>query len=326
MLDFEVLQPTHITKNLKGKSFLFYGLPKVGKTTLLSKFPKCLILSFEPGTNALDNVYVQPIPRWAVMKDALKELRKDSIKEKFDFIGIDTGDIAWELCEKHICMTNGVSELADIPWGKGYALCKKEFSDTFREIATLGYGICFISHSTEKTMKDEKGNEYVTLAPALPTRPYDIINKMVDTIGYIRAVRNPETGENKTFLFLRGDDRFVAGSRFKYLEPRIELSYNALVNAISDAIEKQAAESGRKPLNIVENNFENVPMEDFPTLQSEAQRLWNEKIVTTKNEEYAKKILDILQKYCGKPTKLSEITESQKAILEVVIEEMKLLA
>ena len=39
---------------------------------------------------------------------------------------------------------------------KGYALCKQEFEDFFREIAQLGYGICFVSHSAEKTIKDEK--------------------------------------------------------------------------------------------------------------------------------------------------------------------------
>lgn len=92
-IDLAALQPTKISRNLKGKYLLIYGLPKTGKTTLLSKLPKVLILAFEPGTNALNNTYVQPIEKWADFKSALRQLKSDAMKEKFDFIGIDTADI-----------------------------------------------------------------------------------------------------------------------------------------------------------------------------------------------------------------------------------------
>ena len=109
MIDLMNLQPTHISKNLKGKFILLYGLPKIGKTTFLSKIPKTLILSFEPGTNALNNVYAQPIQSWSDFKSAIQQLRLPQLKEKFDIIGIDTADVAYDLCVKHICSTNGGS-------------------------------------------------------------------------------------------------------------------------------------------------------------------------------------------------------------------------
>jgi hypothetical protein len=321
-IDLLSLEPTRISRNLKGKYMLMYGEPKVGKTTLLSKLPKSLILAFEPGTNALNNAYVQPILRWADFKMVLKQLKLPALQEKFEFIGIDTADIAYEFCEKFICTQNSVDNISEIPYGKGYSLCKKEFSDSLRELAQLGYGICFISHATEKTFKNEKGEDYIRIVPAMPSRPYDIINKMVDIIGYIRDVREPETGMYKKYLFLRGDDRFLAGSRFKYIEPKINFGYESLANAIYDAIDKQAAEDGTE-LTQEKNVFydTNTNKKSFDEVMAVARQLWMQ--LTTGNETAANHILDFTEKIFGKRMKLSEATPAQQELLELVVEEMR---
>lgn len=205
---------------------------------------------------------------------------------------------------------------------KGYAICKREFSDTFREMAQLGYGICFVSHSAEKQFKNEKGEEYTRIVPALPTRPYDVVNKMVDIIGYIRNIKNYDTGESKTFLFFRGDDRFLAGSRFKYIKPRVEFSYENLANAIYDAIDKQAEEDGTISTEEY-NSFYKPETESrsFEEVMNEARELWGK--LTDGNEENAIKILNIVEKIFGKRMKISEATEPQKDLLELVINEMR---
>jgi hypothetical protein len=324
MIDLMSLEPTIISKDLRGKYMLFYGLPKTGKTTLLTKFPKSLILEFETGTNALNNAYVQPIQKWTDAKAVLRELRKPDVQEKFYTICIDTADVAWTLCEKFICQQNDVQNLGDIPWGKGYALCKQEYEDYFREIAMLGYGVIFTSHSTEKTMKDEKGNDYVSLAPALQQRPYDIVNKMVDIIGYIRAIKNYDTGEQKTFLFLRGDDRFVAGARFKYIEPRIEFSYEALTQAIYDAVDKQVQADGTQAASESKNTFYQTSTDrPFEEVKKEAEELWKKLVVDPADEQMAQKIGFIIEKIFGKKMRMSEIQESQKDLFELVITEIK---
>lgn len=120
-IDLLSLEPTRISRNLKGKYMLFYGEPKSGKTTLLSKLPHSLILAFEPGTNALNNAYVQPIMSWTDFKMVLKQLKLPQLKDKFEFIGIDTADIAYELCEKYVCSQNNVENVGDIPYGKFFA-------------------------------------------------------------------------------------------------------------------------------------------------------------------------------------------------------------
>ena len=66
---------------------------KIGKTSLIASFPKSLIFSFEPGTNALNNIYKVNITSWKDFKLYVKQLQNSEVKEKFDFVGIDTVDI-----------------------------------------------------------------------------------------------------------------------------------------------------------------------------------------------------------------------------------------
>lgn len=89
-IDLLNLEPTKISRDLKGKYVFAYGQAKIGKTSLIASFPKSLIFSFEPGTNALDNIYKINITSWKDFKLAIKQLANDKVKEKFSFIGIDT--------------------------------------------------------------------------------------------------------------------------------------------------------------------------------------------------------------------------------------------
>ena len=317
-IDLKDLTPTKISRDLRGKFLLIYGAPKTGKTTLLAQLPHSLILAFEPGTNALNNAYVQPIGKWTDFKSVLRQLRDADIQEKFHFIGIDTADIAYEMCERYICIQNNVTELGEIPWGKGYSSCKKEFADAFNEIARLGYGLCFVSHEAEKKFKNEKGEDYTQLCPALPERPYQIINKFVDIIGYIRYVREGE--KNTPYLFLRGDDRFLAGSRFKYITPRVVFSYDNLCNAIQDSIDEQVRIEGAEVTNDRDSRFKTEERRSFAEAMAEARDLWTAKVT---NEIMAQRVMTAIERVFGAKIKLSEVTEPQQDLLELVITEMK---
>lgn len=266
------------------------------------------------GTNALNNVYVQPIKTWKDWRDMVKQLcTKDALKDKFDSIAIDTADFAWDLCVKWICSQNGVEKLGDIPWGGGYDLAKKEYTQTFRDLAYSGYGLVFISHSTEKVYKNEKGEDYTQIIPALPNRPFDIVNKMVDIIAYIREIP-VEIGdeiENKRYMFLRGDQRFLAKSRFKYIKPRIELSYQGLVDAIFEAIDEEVAHTGGTASD-EENPY---TKQNFEEIMEDAKQLWGQVIQNNKTEQ----ALVVLEEEFGKPTRFSEILPEQTKELNAAL-------
>lgn len=204
---------------------------------------------------------------------------------------------------------------------KGYELTKKEFANFFRDIAMLGYGIAFVSHSIEKTFKNEKGEDYLQIVPALAQRPYDIVNKMVDIIGYIRNVKDADTGSTNTYIFLRGDDRFLAGSRFKYIEPKVNFTYDSLVSAIYTAIDKQAAENNEIPTDTPNAFYKPVEDRAYKEVMDEAKDLWLK--ITNGNEEKALEVLSIVESVFGKKMKISEALPSQVDLLELVITKMK---
>lgn len=312
-IDLLTLEPQQISRDLKGKFTLLYGDPKVGKTTLASEIDNVLIASFEMGSNALHNVRVVPMQKWKDWKDTVRQLVRDRDKEvngktlqdTMSTIAVDTVDEAYKLCEKWVCQREGVENIRDIPWGGGYKMVDEEFMAGFRELAFNGYGLFFISHSVEKTMKDDSGKEYNKIVPALPNRPYNLINKMVDTIAYLRQipVQIGETIEQRRYLFFRGDDRFLAGSRFHYIVPRIELSYPNLVKAICDAVDAEVEHKG----GTATDEANPYTQRDFDGMMDEAKQVWGKVVQADKTEQ----ALAVLNEEFGKPTKFSEILPDQ---------------
>lgn len=326
MIDLLNLQPTKINKDLKGKFILIYGQPKIGKTSLAAQFPRNLLLAFEPGYNALNNAMVQPVTKWSEFKQVLKQLSQPEVQNKFDTVTLDTVDLVWDACEKYICSQN-INEqtgetpksLGDIPWGKGYDLCKKEFDGALRQIAMLGYGMVLISHEQLKNVKTESGQEYQKFMPTLSDRPKLIANRLVDIIAYLRL----SSEDGKRYIYTRGNDRFEAGSRFPLLAPKIEMTYNNLVEALYDAIEKQAKQDNVQLDDKPKDNFYKTDR-TFEEVMKEAQDTFK-KLLEQDKEKNASAMNTIILKVFGKPIKLSETTPDQQELVEVVLDEWKTL-
>ena len=321
------LEPHKVSRDLRGYSVFFYGEPKSGKTTIASKFPNALLLAFEKGYNALAGVMAQPINSWAEFIKVTKQLKDEKVKEKFSTIIIDTADIAYSYCEKYICANNGVDTIADIGYGKGYALVGNEFDEKLRAIVQLGYGIVIISHATDKVFKDEAGQEYNKIVPTLDKRSNNIVARMADIIGYSRSVTDAD-GNDKTILFMRGTPRFEAGSRFKYTPDYIEFTYNNLVNAIGDAIDKQSQEDGTELFTDErENNYVDTSSTlDFDALMTEFQGMIKKFSESDKMEDfYAPRITQIIEKYLGKGKKVGEMNRDQAEQLVLIIDDLKTL-
>ena len=327
-IDLLGLQPHKVSRDLRGYSVFFYGEPKSGKTTIASKFPNALLLAFEKGYNALAGVMAQPINSWAEFIKVQRQLKDDKVKERFSTIIIDTADIAYSYCEKYVCANNGVDTIADVGYGKGYTLVGNEFDEKLRSIVQMGYGIVLISHATDKVFKDENCTEYNKIVPTLDKRSNNIVARMADIIGYSRSVTDAE-GNDKTLLFMRGTQRFEAGSRFKYTPDYIEFTYNNLVNAIADAIDKQAAEDGKE---LFTDERENTYIDtsshlDFDELMNTFNGLIEE---FSKDEEkmatyYAPRITQIIDNYLGKGKKVNEMNRDQVEQLVLIIDDLKTL-
>lgn len=320
-VDILNLEPSVISKDLRGKFLCIYSLPKVGKTSLACQFPKNLLLGFEHGWNAISGAMAVDIKKWTDLKLVLRQLEKPEAQEKYNTITIDTVGIAWDLCEQYICAQNGVQSISEIPWGGGYSAAKKEFENCLRKITQLGYGLVIIAHVDKRIEKRADDSEVEILGPAIPKRAYDVVNQLVDIIGYIDITWN-EDGTSERWLYTRKTPTVMAGSRFKYLAPKIKFGYQELVDAIVEAIQKSEELDGAK---IVEKNEQEIEEElDFNAIRDEASKLWGN--LVGQDPANAEKILKKVEMIFGRKIKLSEITEDQKDLMNLVVLDMRDMA
>ena len=319
-LDLLNLQPSVISRDLKGKFVCIYSIPKAGKTSLACQFPKNLLLGFEHGWNAISGAMAVDITKWADFKLYLRQLEKPELKEKFNTITIDTVGLAWEMCEQYICSQNSVQKISDIPWGGGYAACKKEFEACLRKITQLGYGLVIIAHSEKRVEKRSDDSEVEILGPAIPKRAYDIVNQLVDIIGYIDVTWDEEGGSER-WLYTRKTPTIMAGSRFKYLPPKIKFGYEELVNAISKAIEDSERLDGAMVVEHAIDAPEDTTL-TYEEVRDKAKSLW-ETLVAKDPEENPKRIMKKVEMIFGRPLKLSEINEDQVDLYNLVVLEME---
>jgi hypothetical protein len=319
-IDLLNLQPTVVSRDLRGKIVMFYGDPKSGKTSNAVKFPKHLLLAFEKGYNALNNVMAQPINRWSEFKQVLKQLKDPKVRERFETVIIDTADIAWDLCEKFICQREGVEKIGDIPYGAGYSLVEKEFDEALRSIPLLDYGLVMISHAEDKEFTDENGQSYQKIVPTLPKRARKIVTRMADIIGYSRTVQDQD-GNTRVNLYMRGTPRFEAGSRWKYTPAYIEFNYENLVNAIAEAIEKQEKEEGFTATDEHINLYKETTTYTYEEVMKEAKEVIDK--LMSADENNASKITKIIETHLGKGRKLAEATEEQTDMIALIVDDLK---
>ena len=331
------IQPHQVSRDLRGYSVFIYGDPKSGKTTIATRFPNHLLLAFEKGYNAIPGAMAQPINSWSEFRKVLRQLKDSSVKEKFSTIIIDTADIAYDYCETYICANAkrpdggvGVDSIADIGYGKGYTAAAKEFDECLRSILQMDYGLVLISHAIDKTFKDENGQEYDRIIPTLGPKPRNIVSRLCDIIGYSRVVQN-EDGALCTKLFMRETPRYLAGSRFKYTPDYIDFTYQDLVNAIGDAIDKQAAEEGQQYFVNTSSNLyktDNIEL-DFDKLMEEFTLIINNlaEKVGPESDKFTNywnpRITQIIEKYLGKGQKVSQCSRDQVEALSLIIDELK---
>ena len=322
MIDILSIEPTVISRDLKGKYLLLYGKPKTGKTTMASRFPKNLLIAFEKGYNAIDGIKAVDINKWSEFRQVLKQLEKDQAREMYDTITIDTTTIAYEMCEQFICSQNGVQSIRDIPWGQGWTLAKKEFESCLRKITMLGYGLVLISHIETRKEKTADDSEVEILAPSMPKRCYEVVNQIVDIIGYI-ATEWDDEGNSQRWLYTRQTPTVMAGSRFPYLAPKIKLGYDELVKAINEAIDKQRDLDGATVVDKLE--IKHPEILDFSKVRARAQELWTQLVGEGDNAkpEVANTILKKIEITMGRSMRLSEFTEDQVDLLQLVVDDME---
>lgn len=316
------LQPNVVSRDLSGYITLMFGPAKIGKTTFGSKMPKPLLLAAEKGYSTIPGIIAQDITSWGEFKQVVRELKKPEVKELYKSLIIDTVDIFADLCQKYICQQLGIESIGDGGWStNGWSKYKKEFEETFRTLAQLGYAIVFLSHDKEKTIKPQNGSEYQQIGSSMQTSALSIVENMSDIICYAHMKTNID-GTYERVLTLRSLDNSVrCGCRFSQMPAEISFSYEALTQALNEAIDKEAQMTNNKFVTDAPMASVEVVSYDFDVERNEFQTLVSK--IMENNQSDAIKITSVVNRFLGKNKKVSDATPEQAELIYLINDELK---
>ncbi len=217
------------------KRMILFSKPKVGKTLITSKLPKCLILDFEDGTLAIDAMSIQ-IKKYSDIDDVCHAIKEADYP--YQFIAVDTASALEELCilEAENRWANTIEganwfkrdaddptkyhpksgkmqmgNILNLPWGKGYQLVADIFNEIILKLEKHAPKLLLLAHSTYATLNKD-GVEFTSLDIQMSKKCKFNATFKADAIGYMYR-----EGKQNKINFSATDD-VGAGGRHRYLE------------------------------------------------------------------------------------------------------------
>lgn len=317
-----------VPKGIEGKTMLWYGSNRVGKTLQATQAEKPYYLAFEKGINAIPGIPFAPIQKWGDFIKVNKALTNPTTlakaKEMYQTLIVDTTEMAGLMCSDYICQKFDAESIAS--GNRGYGLWSEYSNEWRRQINLLtsaGYTIIFISHEGSRTFKDETGADYDKIYPKGDKRIIDPVCDLVDIIVYLKPNGLNEKGEEiPSSAFLVNTSEYHAGSRFTYLPKFLqEFSMDNMQKAIGEAISKQEANKKGSTVDYSQFKKDYEVVEEMPfdelvkAIGDIAQKLYD----LGRFNEYEDKVTE----HIGKGVKVSEAKKSQQQVLEVLYAELK---
>ncbi len=200
------------------RKLILFGLPKCGKTTIVSELDDCLILELEEGGADF-------VEAMTVSISSLKELYETgaAIKEAnypYQYIAIDTITKLEEMILPYAASLYKKtpmgkhwtgSDVKALPNGAGYLYLRMAFRDVLDTIASWAPNIIQIGHLKDKLI-EKNGEEFSAKELDLIGKNKTITSADADAIGYVYRQ------DNKTKVNFKSSEEIICGSRSPHLK------------------------------------------------------------------------------------------------------------
>jgi AAA domain len=222
-----ILNPTKL-------KYLMIAPPKWGKTTLFSGCPNACLLAFEAGYSsaecpiivitAWDRGHRERKEGWkedetgVVYTSAIEVLEELEKNNPYDFLIIDTIDMATKLCADYHCelaRVNHPSEGGD--FGRGWDLLQTgPIRKFYNRLVKLGVGVAAITHVKEKVETDKFMQDRFRRETSLPSGVQQFIHAQSDVImhGFFSRRRKGQR-ERDRYISFDGTNEVMAGTRIR---------------------------------------------------------------------------------------------------------------
>lgn len=201
-------EPSEVCQLMSDYTFLIYGPPKIGKTSLVNQFPDVHHFMCEDGAKALEARF-RPIHAWDELQHYIQLVRNQP-NHAIKTISMDVVEGAYRLCFDAVCRRLDIDHPQDAPYGKGWNAVNNEFMDCMVDAGTIpGVGAIYVAHATGTARKTFEGDEVVDTHPALSGKILDILTGKMDVIAYYHY-----SGKQR-YLQIRGGEGIMCGCRLK---------------------------------------------------------------------------------------------------------------
>lgn len=179
------------------KNLIIYGVPKIGKTTLLSTLDSCLIVDLENGSDYVDALKVKVNN----MKDfgELCKLLKES-GNPYKFIAIDTVTALEEFAKPYALQlyksspmgsTFSGTDILSAPHGAGYGFLRTAIENLIGALTKCAPNIILIGHVKDKAISTSEGASDASIKEFdLTGKTGRILAAKSDAIGFIYRDEN----------------------------------------------------------------------------------------------------------------------------------------
>lgn len=337
------MEGSKVPTDAKSYSTLIYSQPKKGKTSLVHELygEKVIFLATERRHSHLPNVHVINIDSYPEYLKAMKLLKDDRLKEKYEAICIDTLGRMEDYVRNYVLGKLNIDDLSDLPYGAAYGEYNKELENCLRHIEHSGYVPVFIAHSKTETVKisledatdDEKniegsqvvkdkkdGKNYVEYnkeTPDLRQKFFNMTNRIVDNILFLDSSVDSKGNEHRR-IYYRDTPKHVAGASFKNMPEYTDLSAKAYEDAMKKAIESIDDD------NLVNEEREQAKQPDYnyDDLMSQVAELGKK----LQQDGKANERNHVIEQVLGKGRKVKDLTRDQAEVLAVLVDELKEIA
>ena len=203
------------------KVMLLYGAPKVGKTTALSQLMNCLIIDTEQGANMVEGYIEEANNR----EELIEILKKAKDGHNYTYVAIDTIDKVADWADKSVCKDEGVTAIADLAFGKGFALSRERVLNTVKVLKEIFPYVILIGHRKWAQAVLESKAIVQPESLDLTGKLKNMLMADCDAIGYV--YRDDE--KDKLMVSFKANEALEAGSRSPHLRGKeMELNWNKI--------------------------------------------------------------------------------------------------
>ncbi len=214
-----------------GKTWLFYGPPKIGKTAIASQFPKPFAVDLEQGWDEVGGMVAHP--QTLADLSQLMEALEGPYGKPYESIIIDTLDVVHGWMEEETLEEVGkkikreLSAMGEAPEGLDWAISRKKtmgFLEAWRVFArNTNKTVVFIAHAN--SVMAEKGTiTQKAMSIDLPGKLARRVPAKVDAVGYCYGVKGRDA-QNKPIIERKVSfepySDLEAGCRFKELSGKV---------------------------------------------------------------------------------------------------------